>query len=89
MKLNGVYYPLKDSISWLTTCMEEMRQDIAKIQTQCADKATAPASIDRHHPTSIDDNPQHSHPMQSQPDFHTRVEIDQLVDEIYRTLETT
>ncbi|KAF3605933.1 hypothetical protein DY000_02049243 [Brassica cretica] len=31
MKLDGVYYPLNDSISWLTTCMEEMRQDIAKI----------------------------------------------------------
>ncbi|KAF3512982.1 hypothetical protein F2Q69_00009159 [Brassica cretica] len=30
MKLDGVYYPLNDSISWLTTCMEEMRQDIAK-----------------------------------------------------------
>ncbi|WZZ87421.1 hypothetical protein YC2023_116000 [Brassica napus] len=32
MKLDGVYYPLNDSISWLTTCMEEMRQDIARIQ---------------------------------------------------------
>ncbi|KAF3518140.1 hypothetical protein DY000_02059889 [Brassica cretica] len=31
MKLDGVYYPLNDSISCLTTCMEEMRQDIAKI----------------------------------------------------------
>ncbi|KAF2573131.1 hypothetical protein F2Q70_00003651 [Brassica cretica] len=57
MKLDGVYYPLNDSVSWLTTCMEEMRQDIAKIQTQCAAKATAAASIDRHQPTSIDDNP--------------------------------
>ena len=27
--------------------------------------------------------------MKSQPDFHTRAEIYQLVDEIYRTLETT
>ncbi|KAF2617660.1 hypothetical protein F2Q68_00039315 [Brassica cretica] len=27
--------------------------------------------------------------MKSQPDFHTRAEIDQLVEEIYRTLETT
>ncbi|KAF2571266.1 hypothetical protein F2Q70_00003220 [Brassica cretica] len=27
--------------------------------------------------------------MKSQPDFHPRVEIDQLVEEIYRTLETT
>ena len=32
MKLDGVYHPLNDSIGWLTTCMEEMRQDIAKIQ---------------------------------------------------------
>ncbi|KAF2593435.1 hypothetical protein F2Q70_00043343 [Brassica cretica] len=27
--------------------------------------------------------------MKSQPDFHTRAEIDQLVEEIYGTLETT
>ncbi|KAF3540777.1 hypothetical protein F2Q69_00021686 [Brassica cretica] len=32
MKLDGVYYPLNDSISWLTTCMEEMKQEIARIQ---------------------------------------------------------
>uniref|UniRef100_A0A0D3BG83 Uncharacterized protein n=1 Tax=Brassica oleracea var. oleracea TaxID=109376 RepID=A0A0D3BG83_BRAOL len=31
MKLDGVCYPLNDSISWLTTCMEEMKQDIARI----------------------------------------------------------
>ncbi|KAF2578218.1 hypothetical protein F2Q68_00005061 [Brassica cretica] len=37
MKLDGVYYPMNDSISWLTTCMEEMRQDIAKIH-HAADK---------------------------------------------------
>ncbi|KAF2579465.1 hypothetical protein F2Q70_00011350 [Brassica cretica] len=48
MKLDGVYYPLNDSISWLTTCMEEMRQDIAKIQ-HAADKHRPP-SIDRHKP---------------------------------------
>ena len=89
MKLDGVYYPLNDSVSWLTTCMEEMRQDIARIQTQRAAEGTAPASIDRHHPTSIDDDPRNSHPMKSEPDFHTRAEIDQLVEEIYRTLETT
>ncbi|KAF3582682.1 hypothetical protein DY000_02031588 [Brassica cretica] len=82
MKLDGVYYPLNDIISWLTTCMEEMRQDIAKIQ-RAADKHRSP-SIDRHHsesidrnnPTSIDDDPKNSHPMKSQPDFHTRAEID-------------
>ncbi|KAF3557425.1 hypothetical protein F2Q69_00012995 [Brassica cretica] len=31
MKLDGVYYPLNDSISWLTTFMEEKKQDIARI----------------------------------------------------------
>ncbi|KAF3571615.1 hypothetical protein F2Q69_00059445 [Brassica cretica] len=86
MKLDGVYYPLNDSISWLSTCMEEMRQDIARIQTHRAAEATAPASIDRNLSTSIDDEPSHSNPMKSQPDFHTRAEIDQLVEEIYRTL---
>nr|VDD45008.1 unnamed protein product [Brassica oleracea] len=89
MKLDGVYYPLNDSISWLTTCMEEMRQDIARIQTQRAAEATAPASIDRHLSTSIDDDPPQPHPMKSQPDSYTRAEIDQLVEEIYRTLGTT
>ncbi|KAF3499596.1 hypothetical protein F2Q69_00043128 [Brassica cretica] len=86
MKLYGVYYPLNDSISWLTSCMEEMRQDIARIQTQRAAEANAPASIDSHHSTSIDDNPQHSHLMKSQPDFHTREEIDQLIEAIHREL---
>ncbi|KAF2591919.1 hypothetical protein F2Q70_00038509 [Brassica cretica] len=85
MKLDGVYYPLNDSISWLTTCVEEMRQDIDKIQ-HAADKHR-PASIDRHHSTSIDDDSKNSHPMKSQPDFHTR--RDQLGEEIYRILETT
>ncbi|KAF2564942.1 hypothetical protein F2Q70_00017586 [Brassica cretica] len=95
MKLDGVYYPLNDIISWLTTCMEEMRQDIAKIQ-HAAEKQRSPSiyrhhseSIDRNNPTSIDDDPKNSHPMKSQPNFHTRAEIDQLVEEIYRTLETT
>ncbi|KAF3528614.1 hypothetical protein DY000_02039744 [Brassica cretica] len=87
MKLDSVYYPMNDIISWLTTCMEEMRQDIAKIQ-HAADRHR-PASIDRHHSTSIDDDPKNSHSMKSQPDFHTKAEIDQLVEEISRTLETT
>ncbi|KAF3592297.1 hypothetical protein DY000_02021524 [Brassica cretica] len=94
LKLDGVYYPLNDSISWLTTCMEEMRQDIAKIQ-HAADKHRPasidnrlPASIDNRFPTSVDDNLPHSYPMESQPDFHTRTEIDQLIEDIYRTLVT-
>ncbi|KAF3514408.1 hypothetical protein F2Q69_00005954 [Brassica cretica] len=32
IKLDGVYYSLNDSISWLTTCIEEKTQDIARIQ---------------------------------------------------------
>ncbi|KAF3588774.1 hypothetical protein F2Q69_00027186 [Brassica cretica] len=100
MKLDGVYYPLNDSISWLTTCMEEMKQDIARIQnatdvarppsidrrhSQSIDSRQSP-SIDRHLHTSIDNrfaasidiNPPHPHTMKSQPNFHTREEIDQL-----------
>ncbi|KAF3511184.1 hypothetical protein F2Q69_00008795 [Brassica cretica] len=71
MKLDGVYYPLNDSISWLTTFMEEMKQDITRIQP------------------SIDDNPPHPHSIKSQPDFHTKAEIDRIVEGIYRALEST
>ncbi|KAF3501324.1 hypothetical protein F2Q69_00043021 [Brassica cretica] len=60
MKLDGVYYPLNDSISWLTTCMEEMKQDIARIQNatgtnrpQSIDIRQSPL-LDIHHHTSID-----------------------------------
>ncbi|KAF2573760.1 hypothetical protein F2Q70_00004015 [Brassica cretica] len=52
MKLDGVYYPLNDSISWLTTCMEEMKQDIARIHN-ATDAARTP-SIDRRQSQSID-----------------------------------
>ncbi|KAF3514530.1 hypothetical protein F2Q69_00006226 [Brassica cretica] len=94
MKLDGVYYPLNDSISWLTTCMEEMRQDIARIQR--ATDVSRPKSIDRRRqasidnrlPASVDDNPPYSHTMKFQPDFHTRKEINQLVEGIYRALKT-
>ncbi|KAF3599407.1 hypothetical protein F2Q69_00038374 [Brassica cretica] len=48
MKFNGVYYPLNDSISWLTTFMEEMKQDITKIQN--ATDVARPPSIDRRQP---------------------------------------
>ncbi|KAF3565199.1 hypothetical protein DY000_02014643 [Brassica cretica] len=103
MKFDGVYYPLNDSISWLTTCMEEMKQDIARIQ-HAIDVARPPSidrrqhtSIDRHHhtsidnqmPTSVDDNPPRPHTMKCQQKFYTREKIDQLVEGIYRTLETT
>ncbi|WZZ87432.1 hypothetical protein YC2023_116011 [Brassica napus] len=103
MKLDGVYYPLNDSISWLATCMEEMKQDIARIHH--ATGVARPSSIDRrqhtsidkhHHtsidnrmPASVDDNPPRPHTMKSQQNFYTRAEIDQLVEGIYRALETT
>ncbi|KAF3598852.1 hypothetical protein F2Q69_00035949 [Brassica cretica] len=57
MKLDGVYYLLNDNISWLTTCLEEMRQDIATMQTQRATEATTLMSLDRNISTSIDDDP--------------------------------
>ncbi|KAF2573527.1 hypothetical protein F2Q70_00002182 [Brassica cretica] len=103
MKLDGVYNPLNDSISWLTTCIEEMKQNIARIQHATdvtrppSIDSRLPPSIDRHHRTSIDNrltasidgSPPRPHTMKSQPDFHTREEIDQLVEGIYRALETT
>ncbi|KAG5393379.1 hypothetical protein IGI04_023342, partial [Brassica rapa subsp. trilocularis] len=103
MKLDGVYHPLNDGISWLTTCMEEMRQDIARIQQATeASRQTSigrgqhasidcrqPTSINPRLPASIDISPPHSHPMQPPHNFHTKEEIDQLVEEIYRALETT
>ncbi|KAF3530450.1 hypothetical protein DY000_02041626 [Brassica cretica] len=103
MKLDGVYHPLNDSIGWLTTCMEEMRQDMARIQqatyvsyhTSIDRKQHAsidnrlPTSIDQRSPASVDNSPPHSHLMKSPQKFHTREEIDQLVEEIYRALDTT
>ncbi|KAF3513744.1 hypothetical protein F2Q69_00007491 [Brassica cretica] len=55
MKLDGVYYPLNDCISWLTTYMEEMKQDIARIQHEA--NVARPPSIDRRQPPSIDITP--------------------------------
>ncbi|CAG7894444.1 unnamed protein product [Brassica rapa] len=47
------------------------------------------ASIDNRLPASVDDNPPQLHTTKSKPDFHTIEEIDQLVEGIYRALETT
>ncbi|KAF2580910.1 hypothetical protein F2Q68_00004889 [Brassica cretica] len=69
---------MPNSISWVTTCMEEMGQDIARMQTHRAAEATTPASIDRNLPTSIDADPSQSNPMKSQPDSYTRAEIAQM-----------
>ncbi|KAF3583618.1 hypothetical protein F2Q69_00027041 [Brassica cretica] len=103
MKLDGVYYPLNDSISWLTTCMEEIQQDIARIQhaTDVAQSSSIDrdqhtsinvrqrTSIDNQMPTSVDNDPPRPLTMKSQENFHTREVIDQLVEGIYRALETT
>ena len=83
--------------------MEKMRQDITRIQRatdvsrstsidrhqQASVDSRLHASIDNRFPASVDDNPPHSHTVKSQPDFCTRGEIDQLVEGIYRALETT
>ncbi|WZZ60689.1 hypothetical protein YC2023_060796 [Brassica napus] len=44
MNLDGVYYQLNDCITWLTTCMVEMKKDIAKIQN--VTDVARPPSID-------------------------------------------
>ncbi|KAF2533620.1 hypothetical protein F2Q70_00029743 [Brassica cretica] len=38
---------------------------------------------------SVDDNPPHPNSIKSPPDFHTRAEIDQIVEGIYKTQEST
>ncbi|WZZ63514.1 hypothetical protein YC2023_074884 [Brassica napus] len=48
-----------------------------------------PTSIDQCLPASVDNSPPHSPPMNSPQDFHTREEIDQLVEEISRAPNTT
>ncbi|KAG5400755.1 hypothetical protein IGI04_015362 [Brassica rapa subsp. trilocularis] len=47
------------------------------------------ASIDNRLAASIDTNQSRSHIIKFQPNFHNREEIDQLVEGIYRVLETT
>ncbi|KAF2534025.1 hypothetical protein F2Q70_00029842 [Brassica cretica] len=83
--------------------MEEMRQDIAKIQQATdASRHTSidrrqhasidnplPTSIDQCLPVSVDNSPPHLPPMKSPKDFHTKEEIDQLVEEIYRAMDAT
>ncbi|KAF2572116.1 hypothetical protein F2Q70_00002885 [Brassica cretica] len=69
---------------------------IDRRRPQSIDSRQSP-SLDRHHHASIDNplaasidtNPPRPHTIKSQPDFHTREEIDQLVKGIYRALETT
>ncbi|KAF3583788.1 hypothetical protein F2Q69_00030850 [Brassica cretica] len=105
-EINEMFYGVcgaQENIGWLTTCMEEMRQDIARIQQatdisrhtsidrgyQASIDFRLPTSIDQRLPASVDNNSPHSPPKKSPHDFHTREEIDQLVEGIYRALDTT
>ncbi|WZZ27405.1 hypothetical protein YC2023_010806 [Brassica napus] len=69
--------------------MEEMRQDIAKMQTKRAAEATALASIERRLPASVDDISPHSNPIKSPPDSYTRAEIDHLKRGFTRNVMTS
>ncbi|KAF2560083.1 hypothetical protein F2Q68_00015809 [Brassica cretica] len=66
--------------------MEEMRQDIARLQTHRAAEATTPASIDINITPSIDNDPSQPNPTKAKQDSYTRAEIDQMVEEVYDTL---
>ena len=67
---------------------------IDKRQPQSIDNRQSP-TLDRHHhasivnrlAASIDTNPPRPHTMKSRPNFHTREEIDQLIEGIYRALK--
>ena len=82
MKLDCVFYPLNDSISWLTTCMEEMKKYIATMQTHCVTEATTSASIDGNIQPSIDGQHPPSNITEFEPTTYTKADVDQLVDEI-------
>ncbi|KAG5378340.1 hypothetical protein IGI04_026182 [Brassica rapa subsp. trilocularis] len=47
-RLDDVYYPFNNSISWLTTRTDEMKQDIAMIQKQHAVGVGTSKSITDH-----------------------------------------
>ncbi|KAF3580888.1 hypothetical protein DY000_02030948 [Brassica cretica] len=53
-KLDDFYYPFDNSISWLTTCTEEMKQDLAMLQKQHGVGAGRSTLIDAHTKILID-----------------------------------
>ncbi|KAF3607099.1 hypothetical protein DY000_02048226 [Brassica cretica] len=69
-----------------STCYRRCSIVIDRQRSTYIDQRT---SIDNQMPTSVDDNTPRLHMMKSQENFHTREEIDQLVEGIYRALETT
>ena len=53
-RLDDIYYPFDNNISWLTTHTDEMEQDIAILQKQHGVDAGRSTSIGAHTKTSID-----------------------------------
>ncbi|KAF3537358.1 hypothetical protein F2Q69_00022066 [Brassica cretica] len=53
-RLDDIYYPFNNSISWLTTRTDDMKQDVAMIQEQHAVSGGALKSIAAHIQQSID-----------------------------------
>ncbi|WZZ63510.1 hypothetical protein YC2023_074880 [Brassica napus] len=84
MKLDGVYHPLNDSIA-----IDYSRHKSIDRRQHASIDSRLPTSIDQCLPASVDNSPPHSPPMNSPQDFHTREEIDQLVEEISRAPNTT
>lgn len=55
-KLDGLFYPLNDNIDRLTTSMFALKQEIDMIQSQIDFQAEQSPSIDKHTPSSIDND---------------------------------
>ncbi|XP_048621675.1 uncharacterized protein LOC106446274 isoform X1 [Brassica napus] len=53
-RLDDIYYPIDNSISWLTSSMDEMKQNLAMLQKQLEVDKGKSKSIDAHTQTSID-----------------------------------
>ena len=53
-RLDDIYYPFDNRISWLTTCMDEKKQNLAMLQTQHEVGEGRSKSIDSRTRPSID-----------------------------------
>nr|VDD03284.1 unnamed protein product [Brassica rapa] len=54
-RLDDIYYPFDNRISWLTTSMDEMKQNLAMLQKQLEVSKGRSKSIDTHNHSSIED----------------------------------
>ncbi|KAF2615703.1 hypothetical protein F2Q70_00013361 [Brassica cretica] len=88
-EINEMFYGMRQDIARIQRATDVSRPTSIDKRRQASIDSHLPASIDNRLPASVDDNPPHSHTMKSQPDFHTKEEIDQSVKGIYRALETT